>query len=161
MNFHLIHKLLMENALWQAEQHPLSSRLRMIATRRQAVRALVWLRWQATDTVHAGAAETLFLCSSDSHGCMVYTFQWWPRWWANGNSTRILKDDLSASLRYCTVPFIIFTRCWLIYSPRPSLETPWLWWNISWTKSSGIPGAGWVILRYNRSKSTALFLFFI
>ena len=100
-------------------------------------------------------------CFSAHQIPMVIGFQWWPRWRANGNSTKIMKDDISASLRYCTVPFIIFTSFWLMYRPRPSLETPWLWWNISWTKSSGIPGAGWVILRYNCSKSTALFLFFI
>lgn len=67
-------------------------------------------------------------------------------WHANGNSTRIIKDDLSASLRYCTVPFIIFTSFWLMYRLRPSLETWGLWWNISWIRFSGTPGAGWVIL---------------
>lgn len=70
----------------------------------------------------------------------------WSMGQTNGNSIRIIKDDLSASLRYCTVPFMIFTSFWQMYRPSPSLETPWLWWNISWIRSSGIPGAGWVIL---------------
>lgn len=67
--------------------------------------------------------------------------------WTKGSSTRIMKEEVSASLRYCTVPFMIFTSFWLMYRTRPSLEMPRLWWNISCTKASGIPGAGWMILQ--------------
>ncbi|WRX08831.1 hypothetical protein QQP08_001318 [Theobroma cacao] len=72
----------------------------------QSSEALVWLRRQATYVFHVEAAVALFLCQSNFHGL---GFQWWPTLQANGNSTRIMKDDFSASLRYCTVPFIIFT----------------------------------------------------
>lgn len=66
--------------------------------------------------------------------------------WATGNSTRTTNDDLSASRRYCTVPLIVFTSFWLMYSPRPSLDTSGLCRNISWIRASGTPGAGWTIL---------------
>lgn len=34
--------------------------------------------------------------------------------WAIGNCSEMMKDALSASLRYCTVPFILLTSFWLV-----------------------------------------------
>jgi hypothetical protein len=75
--------------------------------------------------------------------------------WATENSIKMMNEEVSASCRYCNVPLIVFTSFWLMYRPRPSLDTPGLCWNISCIRASGTPGAGWTILHIESISYTA------